>query len=112
MLVALVSGKNISKSYIGGYIVATLVVLSYVQVNAIAESYYRQFFATVIFTMAINCLDKYLSNCNNRDLMLFALLGAGATAYHISMILLIFITCIFVLSVVLRKRNRKLLGNC
>ncbi|MDH7508761.1 MAG: hypothetical protein QHH00_05105 [Methanomassiliicoccales archaeon] len=106
-LTSFVAGKNLTRSNIGGGISALLVSFSYVQIDAVTESYYRQIFASVILVMSLVYLDKYLETRKTSDLALFTVLASGTVAYHIAVSLFVSFAYLISLIFFIWTKDRK-----
>jgi len=111
VLIAFVAGKNLSRSYLGGWISASLAAVSYIQINAIDESYYRQIFATLIFIMSLVYIDRYIETRNRKDLALFTFLASGTVAYHLPVTMLAAFVYLFLFTFFIRRRERESVKN-
>lgn len=107
VLIAYVAGRNLSRSDLCGWISASLVAISYIQINAIDESYYRQIFATLVLIMSLVYLDRYIENKRPKDLALFTLLASGTVAYHLPVTMLAAFAYIFLFAFFIRRREKK-----
>jgi len=107
VLVCFSAGKNLARSDWAGLLAASLVAVSYVQVWAVDESYYRQIFAMVLLVLSLVYLDRYIDGRNRRHLIAFTLLASGTIAFHISITLLVALILIFFLlySVITKRKE-------
>ncbi|MBC7108510.1 MAG: hypothetical protein H5T41_06970 [Methanomassiliicoccales archaeon] len=106
-LISFVASRNLTRSNIGGGISALLVSFSYIQINAVTESYYRQIFATVILVMSLVYLDKYFETRKTSNLALFTVLALGTVAYHIAVSLFVFFAYLISLIFFIWIKDRK-----
>jgi len=95
VLVCFVAGRNLARNNWAGLFAASLIAVSYVQVWAVNESYYRQIFATFLLVLSLVYLDRYIEGRNRRNLIAFTLLASGTVAFHMSIALLVAMILMF-----------------
>ena len=106
VLIAFVAGKRLSGSSFGGWISSIVISFSYIQIDAINESYYRQIFGTLILVMSLIYLDKYIKTNRRKDIILFMVLASGIIAYHIAITLLLSFACAIGLALLIKHHKR------
>jgi len=107
--ISFVAGRNLTGANAGGWLSMLLVTFSYVQINAVAESYYRQIFATILLIMSLVYMDKYLVSKKASSLALFVILASGTIGYHIAVSMLVLFAYLISMVFLVWMRNKRMM---
>lgn len=80
--VVYVVGRELTNSDVGGLAAGFLFAVSYIQFEAVNESYYKQIFGILAFAAAVYGLDRYFNNQDKRYFFPSVLLGGSIYFYH------------------------------
>ncbi|HGE71645.1 TPA: hypothetical protein ENX78_12460 [Candidatus Poribacteria bacterium] len=100
--------RHVSSNRFVGVLSSSLIALSYVQYNAINESYYRQIVASFILIVAILGFEITLKNNSNRGIIYVSLLGGSLYVFH-RPIFALFILSILVYIIINTMRRRTII---
>jgi hypothetical protein len=105
---------TVSKRYVGstiGLLGALIFVVSYVQIESVNESYYKQIFAIFLLILALYMLDGYLETRETSRLALFSLFTSGVLFYHrptffvLAFVMLLLLVLLAILKETIKLRN-------
>lgn len=99
---------RISGSASMAFLAGILISISYVQLNAVNESYYRQLFGTILLILSLLYLDRYLRQGQIKNLFLFILLSSGIVAYHLPVFMLVWLLLFCLLAISIIHKNYRL----
>jgi len=106
IFVVFFASSELSKSKFVALLSAIFASISYIQVNAVIESYHRQIIATLMIILCLIYLDRCRKKKSWKNVVLSSLFASAAIMYHISSILLIFVAY-FIFTIVAKKNKTK-----
>ncbi|MHA1882777.1 MAG: ArnT family glycosyltransferase [Candidatus Thorarchaeota archaeon] len=105
VLFGFIAGRHIGGSNLAGILAATLISMSYIQIEALNESFHRQVLAALLLIISVVYFDRFLAQRKAKFMLLSALLASGTMAFHISVILLFGFLLIYALIFFVRRHQ-------
>ncbi len=108
LFIIYVAAKTITDDKKVPIISCFLYAVSYVQYNAIDESYYKQIFANMILFVSLIQIDRFYKSGNNKYLYIVTILGASLVSFSRPILLLFaLVYMIYLVESLVKKRYRR-----
>jgi len=101
-----VAGRHLAGSTLAGVLAAIFISMSYVQIEALDESFHRQVLATLLLILSAVYFDRFLTQRKGKYMLISALLASGTLAFHISAIMLLGFLLIYAIIFFVWTRQR------
>jgi len=100
-----VAGTHVAGDKLGGLLAAALITVSYIQVDAIDESFHRQIVAMLLLVLSMVYLDRYIEVHKQKYLVVSAILASGTISFHISSAILLVILLLYAIILIIYKKK-------
>jgi len=101
-----IAGRHLAGSTLAGVLAAIFISMSYVQIEALDESFHRQVLATLLLILSAVYFDRFLTQRKGKYMLISALLASGTLAFHISAIMLLGFLLIYAIIFFVWTRQR------
>ena len=101
-----VAGRHLAGSNLAGILAAIFISMSYIQIEALNESFHRQVLATLLLILSAVYFDRFLTQRKGKYMLLSALLASGTLAFHISVTMLLGFLLIYAVIYFIWTRQR------
>ncbi len=110
LLITFVLTRSYASNWTAGLIAVALAAVSYVQINAVNESYYKQLAGTILFLAIIWLLERnYRAEISKRESILIVILAGSIFAFHraVFAVTLLLLFILFILRLFQSNHPRK-----